>query len=83
MSIVPLVNKDLDIDASGIFDSQGLGLGDIVFEFAGLGWHMDRYDFAAALAVITPTGEFDEMKPASLGPWLLERYVDSWCYGIF
>ena len=65
--IVPLVYKDLEIDAIGLSDSQGLGLGDMVFEFAGLGWHLDRFDFAAALAVIAPTGKFDEGKPASLG----------------
>ncbi len=65
--LVPLVYKDLEIDASGVSDSQGLGLGDIVFEFSGLGWHLDRLNFVAALAVIAPTGEFDENQPASLG----------------
>lgn len=70
-AIVPLVYKDLEIDALGVSDSQGIGLGDIVFEFAGLGWHLDRFDLAAAVAVIAPTGEFDVNQPASpgLGYW--------------
>lgn len=64
--IVPIVYQDLDIAAAGLSDTQGLGLGDLLFE-AGLSWHLPRFDFVSALAVIAPTGEFDDDKPASLG----------------
>jgi hypothetical protein len=64
--IVPIVHQDLDISALGVSDTQGFGLGDILFE-GGLAWHLPRFDFASTLAVITPTGDFDVDKPASLG----------------
>lgn len=69
--IVPLVDKDISIEAAGISDSQSLALGDAVFELFGLAWHKSRWDAAAALAVIAPTGEYDMNKPASpgLGYW--------------
>ncbi len=69
--IIPIVHKELDIDASGLSDSQGPALGDINFELLGLAWHRSRFDAVAAMAVIAPTGEYDADKPASpgLGYW--------------
>jgi hypothetical protein len=69
--IVPIVDKDIAIEAAGISDSQSLALGDAVFELFGLAWHRSRWDGAFALAVIAPTGEYDVNKAASpgLGYW--------------
>ena len=69
--IVPIVDKDLTIEAAGVSDSQSLALGDAVFELFGLAWHKPRWDAAVALAAIAPTGEYDSNKPASpgLGYW--------------
>lgn len=69
--IVPLVKKDVEIDAFGISDSKSLSMGDIVFEPIAIAWHRPRWDAVAALAVIAPTGEFESDRAASpgLGYW--------------
>lgn len=69
-AIVPLIDKDISIDAFGISDSKSLSLGDTTFEL-GLTWRRSRWDTVIALGVITPTGEYDVDKPASpgLGYW--------------
>lgn len=69
--IIPLSCNDLSIDALGISDSSSLNVGDIVIEPLGLVWRGHKYDAAAALAVIAPTGKFDSDEPAfaGLGYW--------------
>lgn len=69
--IVPIVDKDITVEAFGLSDSHSLALGDAVFEPFGLTWHKPRWDAAIALAVIAPTGEYDINKAASpgLGYW--------------
>lgn len=69
--IVPLLDKDISVEAAGMSDSKSLSLGDVVFEPIALAWHKPRWDAVAALAVIAPTGEYDMNKPASpgLGYW--------------
>jgi hypothetical protein len=69
--VVPVVDKDISIDALGVSDSQSLAMGDIVIEPFALAWHQPRWDAVVALGVIAPTGEYDMNKPASpgLGYW--------------
>ncbi len=69
--IVPVIDKNLTIDAIGVSDSKSMAMGDITIEPFALAWHLPRWDAVAALAVILPTGEFDMNKSASpgLGYW--------------
>lgn len=69
--IVPVLSKDVSIDAMGISDSQSLSVGDITIEPLALSWHRPAWDAVAALAVIAPISEFEANKPASpgLGYW--------------
>lgn len=69
--IVPIVDKNITIDAAGISDSQSLAMGDVIFEPLGLAWHFPRWDAVVAFGVIAPTGEYDMDKTASpgLGYW--------------
>jgi hypothetical protein len=69
--VVPFADKEISIEAWGVEDSKSLTVGDITIEPFALAWHGPRYDAAAALALILPTGEFDADKPASpgLGYW--------------
>ncbi|MBS0012923.1 MAG: transporter [Desulfobacterales bacterium] len=69
--IVPVLSKDVSVDALGISDSKSLSVGDITIEPFALSWHQPAWDAVAALAVIAPIGEFDADKPASpgLGYW--------------
>jgi len=65
--IVPLVDKNLTIDALGISDHQTFNIGDILIEPIGIAWHGERYDAATALGVFAPTGRYHMDEPASLG----------------
>lgn len=69
--IVPILDKDVTIEAMGISDSHSFALGDVGFEPIALVWHQPRWDATATLAVFAPTGEYDSQKPASpgLGYW--------------
>jgi len=62
--IVPYT--DIDLEATfGSDDSAGFG--DIFIEPFLLGWHKPRYDLALGLAVIPPTGKYDENKAVNNG----------------
>ncbi|BDY04750.1 hypothetical protein F0521_17910 [Ferrimonas sp. YFM] len=69
--LVPMKDTSISIQPAGIQDSQSFALGDVVLEPFALFWHGERYDAAAALAVIAPTGDYDAHKAASpgLGYW--------------
>lgn len=69
--LVPMKDTALSLQPAGIDDSQSFSLGDVVIEPFALFWHGERYDAAAALAVIAPTGDYDSHKAASpgLGYW--------------
>ncbi|WP_419662872.1 conserved uncharacterized protein, putative involvement in regulation of phenolics degradation [Desulfosarcina variabilis str. Montpellier] len=69
--VVPILDKDLSIDALGVSDSRSLSVGDILIEPILLAWHKPRWDAVAGLGVWMPTGEYDADKPASpgLGYW--------------
>jgi hypothetical protein len=69
--VVPLVGKDIKIDAAGISDNRSISIGDICIDPIGLAWHTPRWDVALALGVIMPTGEYDYEKITSpgLGYW--------------
>jgi hypothetical protein len=64
--IVPYVNVDLKVDASGYDKSRG-GLGDICVEPLILSWHGARYDAAAGVGLYLPTGRYDENEAANPG----------------
>lgn len=65
--IVPFVDKDITIEAAGVSESQSLSLGDMTFEPFAINWNGPRWDAAAAIAVIAPTGEYNSTEPASVG----------------
>lgn len=65
-TIIPVLDKDLSVGASGLQAGQR-GLGDIVFEPFALHWAKPNYDVVFALAAILPTGKFETNKPASPG----------------
>ena len=69
--IIPIIEKDISIEALDISDSKSLSMGDMVIEPIALAWHKPQWDAVAALAVIAPTGEYYMDKPASpgLGYW--------------
>lgn len=69
--VVPIIKKDVSIEALGVSDSKALSLGDVFFEPFVLVWHRPRWDATFTLGVYAPTGEYDSQKPASpgLGYW--------------
>lgn len=64
--IIPLVDKSVSVGGTTIGD-ESLSLGDITIEPIVLSWHKPRWDFAAALAVVVPSGDYDMANPASVG----------------
>ncbi len=70
--LIPIIYTDLEIEAFGVEDDQ-FGLGDLIIEPFGIGWHGARYDAALAIAVFLPTGKYDVNEPASPGQ-------DHWTY---
>ena len=69
--VVPIVEKDVSIEALGVSDSKSLSLGDVFFEPLALIWNRARWDATLTLGVYAPTGEYDSQKVASpgLGYW--------------
>jgi hypothetical protein len=65
-AIIPLIYTDIEIAPAGVNDDQ-FGLGDIVLEPFVLSWHAPRQDASFAVALYTPTGEYDKDEPASPG----------------
>jgi hypothetical protein len=64
--IVPLMNKDIKIDAQG-YDDDDFGFGDLIVEPLVLGWHGERYDATAGLGAFLPVGEYNAGDPVSPG----------------
>nr|WP_083456035.1 transporter [Desulfosarcina cetonica] len=69
--VVPIVDKEVNIDVLGVSDSKSLSLGDVFFEPFTLIWHRPRWDATLTLGVYAPTGEYDSDNYASpgLGYW--------------
>ena len=61
-----IIGTDLNINAAGLHDSE-VGFMDIFIEPLILAWHTDRWDAVLGLGINLPTGEFDQMEPASCG----------------
>jgi len=64
--IIPLIYTDVEIEPLGVDDDQ-FGLGDIVVEPFVLSWHGPRHDTSFAVALYTPTGDYDKDEAASPG----------------
>ncbi|QIZ78816.1 transporter [Ferrimonas lipolytica] len=65
--LIPMVDKDMSIDAAGIDASESFQVGDIILEPLALFWYTPRWDAILAVAAILPTGDYDADNPAAIG----------------
>lgn len=59
---VPIVHSNFEVGAANV-DAHNTRLSDILFEPVVLGWHTDRFDFAAAWGFWAPTGDPKDSNP--------------------
>ena len=72
--VLPLANIGLEVPILDRTSKTGTALGDLYVQPINLGWHRDRADFTAGIALFAPTGRYeaDADDNVGLGLWTFE-----------
>jgi len=82
MAVIPIANWELEAPVFGTDLRTRWGLGDLYLQPVNLGWHRERADFMAGLALTLPTGRYADTDEGDigLGHWAFEVYAGSSVY---
>jgi hypothetical protein len=82
MAVLPFASGALEAPGLGLSEKASLGMSDLYVMPAQLGWHFERADAIAGIALFAPTGRYSAGASDNLGKGMWSFEVSGRCDGV-